>query len=162
MIWELGQNEIIITVLILALLFLVLLIWNFVLHFRFNRLVKGSNKKTIEDSIVNIYKYIENANVESKKINDAISILQKQVHKSPRGFGIVNFKAFDGVKSGGSNSFAVAFVNDEGNGIVLSTFHARDRVNVFSKELKGFKSEVMLTEEENGALVKAKKSLSLS
>ena len=159
MIWGLEQNEI--AILILALFVLIILIWVMVLNFRFKRLVKGSNKKTIEDSMVNIYKYIENANTESAKINSAISVLQRQMQKSPRGFGIVNFKAFDGIKSGGANSFAIAFVNDKGDGIVLSTFHARDRVNVFSKEITNFKSNIMLTEEEQQALTKAKQSLSL-
>jgi hypothetical protein len=160
MIWGLEQNEI--AILILAFFGAIFFIWIAVLHYRFARLVKGSTKKSIEDSIVNIYKYIEGANIESKKVNAVIATLQKQMQKSPRGFGIVNFKAFEGVKSGGSNSFAVAFVNDGGNGIVLSTFHARDRVNVFSKEIKAFKSEIMLTEEEQSALTKAKESLSLS
>lgn len=132
-----------------------------VLHFRFKRLVKGSNKNTIEDSLVNIYKYIENSHAETKKLSVSVEILQKQITKSPRGFAMITFKAFDGVKSGGANSFAIAFVSDEGNGIVLSTFHARDRVNVFSKEITAFKSNVMLTEEEEKALTKAKQSLSL-
>ena len=155
----LNQNEI--AILILAFFLAIFFIWIAILHFRFKRLVKGSNKNSIEDSIVNIYKYIENSNIESKKTNEMIAVLQKQMKKSPRGFGILNFKAFDGVRSGGSNSFAVAFVNDAGDGIVLSTFHARDRVNVFSKEIKAFKSEVTLTEEEGKALTKARESLSL-
>jgi len=124
-------------------------------------LIRGSNKQSIEDSLVNVYKYINTANLESKKINDSIAILQNKIRKSPRGFGMLNFKAFDGIKSGGSNSFAFSFVNDEGNGIVLSTFHARDRVNVFSKKIDNFKCEVMLTEEEQEALNKAKESLSI-
>ena len=156
---DLGQNEI--AILILAFFLAVFFIWIIILHFRFNRLVKGSNKNSIEDSLVNIYKYIDNANAESKKINGAISIIERKLKKSPRGFASVNFKAFDGVKSGGSNSFAVAFVNDSGNGIVLSTFHARDRVNVFSKEITAFKCNVMLTDEEQQALTKAQESLSL-
>lgn len=159
MIFNLTQNEIFL--LILTLLVILLIIWNFILDFRFNRLIKGSNKKSIEDSLVNIYKYIDNTNIEAQKINDSIVILQKQIKKSPRGFGMVNFKAFDGIKSGGSNSFAVSFLNEYGSGIIISTFHARDRVNVFSKKIENFKCDVMLTEEEQEALTKAKESLSL-
>lgn len=156
---NLEQNEI--AILILAFFVTVLLIWVIRLHFRFKRLVQGSSKNTIEDSIVNIYKYIEKTNDDSKKNHHDLEILKTKIKNSPRGFGIVNFKAFNGVKSGGSNSFAVAFLNDNGSGIVLSTFHARDRVNVFSKEIENFKSTVMLTQEEEQALTKAKQSLSL-
>jgi hypothetical protein len=159
MTYNLDQNQIFL--IISAVFILILLIWNFVLHFRFNRLIRGSNKKSIEDSLVNIFNYIERSNNDTKKLSDSVSILQKKFKKSPRGFGLINFKAFDGIKSGGSNSFALSFVNDEGNGIVLSTFHARDRVNVFSKKIENFKCEVMLTEEEQQALDKAKLTLSL-
>jgi hypothetical protein len=159
MIYLEGQNlQIAIT--ILALLALTALIWNFVLHRKFKRLVRGSKKGSIEDSILNIYKYIESANQESEKVGKMLKTLKAQMQKTPRGFGTVNFKAFDGVRSGGSNSFAVAFVNDIGDGIIISTFHARDRVNVFSKEIKEFKSQVELTDEETQALTKAKESLS--
>lgn len=158
MTFELGQNEI--AILILALFVLILVIWISVLHHRFKRLIKGSNKQTIEDSLKNIFKYIETTNGEYKKVENQLQVLEAKMKKSPRGFGIVNFKAFDGIKSGGSNSFAIAFVNDNGNGIVLSTFHARDRVNVFSKEIKNFKSSILLSEEEQSALTKAQESLS--
>ena len=159
MILGLQQNEL--AILILAFFLIVFIIWLTILNHRFNRLIKGSNKKTIEDSLVNIYKYIDSSNKESQKLNKNIKVLEEKMKKSPRGFGAVNFKAFDGIRSGGSNSFAVAFINDSGNGIVLSTFHARDRVNVFSNEITSFKSEVMLTEEEQAALTKAQESLSL-
>lgn len=160
MIYLEGQN-LQITILILALLIIILIIWNFTLHKRFKRLVKGSQKGNIEDSIINIYKYIESSNSESKKVYTALKSLEAKMQKSPRGFGVVNFKAFDGIRSGGSNSFAVAFINDLGDGIIISTFHARDRVNVFSKEIMNFKSAIELTEEESSALTKARKSLGL-
>lgn len=158
MTFNLEQNEI--AILILAFFIIILLIWNIILNYRFKRLIKGSNKKSIEDSLVNIYKYIDTTNKEYKKMTGQLQILESKMKNSPRGFGIINFKAFDGVKSGGSNSFAIAFVNDSGNGIVLSTFHARDRVNVFSKEIVNFKSNILLSEEETAALTKARESLS--
>jgi hypothetical protein len=46
------------------------------------------------------------------------------------------FKAFDGMKSGGTNSFSLALLNEEGDGVILSTLHSRERVNVYSKEIK--------------------------
>jgi hypothetical protein len=52
-------------------------------------------------------------------------------------------------------------LNEKGDGAILSTLHSRDRVNVYSKEIQGFKSPVMLTEEEVQALTKAQNSLSL-
>ncbi len=90
-----------------------------------------------------------------------LKVLDRKVHTSPRGLGLVLFKAFDGVKSGGSNSFALALINEKGDGAIVSTLHSRDRVNVYSKAIEGFKALVLLTDEEQDALTKAQKSLSL-
>ncbi len=140
---------------------LILSIWIAYLHFRFNRLVKAVHKDNIEHALVEIYSYVEKNHKQNAEIINHLKILDKKVHTSPRGLGLILFKAFDGMKSGGSNSFAMALLNEKGDGAILSTLHSRDRVNVYSKEIKGFKSAVLLTEEEQQALTKAQNSLSL-
>lgn len=135
--------------------------WIAYLHFRFNRLVKTAHKDNIEKSLVEIYSYLEKNHKQNFEIVSHLKVLDKKIHTSPRGLGLIMFKAFDGMKSGGTNSFALALLNEKGNGAILSTLHSRDRVNVYSKEIQNFKSNVMLTEEEQQALTKAQNSLSL-
>lgn len=67
-----------------------------------------------------------------------------------------NFKAFDGL-GGGKNSFVTAFLDDHGNGLLLSTIDTRDRVNIFAKPIENWQSERTLTEEEQEVLTKLKK-----
>ena len=43
----------------------------------------------------------------------------------------------------------------------MSSLYARDRVSIFSKQIKKFKSEVELSEEEKKAVDDAKKKLEL-
>lgn len=135
--------------------------WISYLHYRFNRLVRTAHKDNIEKSLVEIYDYLEKNHKQNIDIMAALKVLDRKVHTSPRGLGLVLFKAFDGVKSGGNNSFALALLNERGDGAIVSTLHSRDRVNVYSKAVAGFKAHVMLTEEEQEALTKAQKSLSL-
>jgi len=135
--------------------------WIAYLHFRFNRLVKTAHKDNIEKSLVEIYEYLEKNHKQNQEISSHLKILNRKVQSSPRGLGLVMFKAFDGMKSGGTNSFALALINENGDGAILSTLHSRDRVNVYSKEIKAFKSNVLITEEEQQALTKAQNSLSL-
>jgi hypothetical protein len=135
--------------------------WLAYIHFRFNRLVKSAHKDNIETSLTEIYSYLEKNHKQNIEITNHLKILDKKINVSPRGLGLIMFKAFDGMKSGGTNSFSLALINEKGDGAILSTLHSRERVNVYSKEIKGFKATVMLTEEEEQALTKAQNSLSL-
>lgn len=146
---------------IASIIILILTGWIMYLNFRFNRLVKSAHKDNIETSLSEIYSYLEKNHKQNIEITNHLKILDKKIHTSPRGLGLVMFKAFDGMKSGGSNSFSLALLNEKGDGVILSTLHSRDRVNVYSKEIKGFKAQVLLTEEEQEALTKAQNSLSL-
>ncbi len=140
---------------------LILTIWIAYIHFRFNRLVQTAHKDNIEKALIEIYSYLEKNHKQNQDISTHLKILDKKIHSTPRGLGLVLFKAFDGMKSGGTNSFSLALVNEKGDGAILSTLHSRERVNVYSKEIKGFKALVLLTEEEQQALTKAQNSLSL-
>lgn len=146
---------------IASAIILVLSGWISYLHYRFNRLVRTAHKDNIEQSLVEIYQYLEKNHRQNVDIIASLKVLDRKVHTSPRGLGLVLFKAFDGVKSGGNNSFALALLNEMGDGAIVSTLHSRDRVNVYSKAISGFKAQVLLTEEEQEALTKAQKSLSL-
>ncbi len=146
---------------IASAIILILAGWISYLHYRFNRLVRTAHKDNIEKSLVEIYDYLEKNHKQNHDIVASLKVLDRKVHTSPRGLGLVLFKAFDGVKSGGSNSFALALINEKGDGAIVSTLHSRDRVNVYSKAIQGFKALVLLTDEEQDALTKAQKSLSL-
>ena len=47
-------------------------------------------------------------------------------------------------------------LNEEGDGVVLSSLYSRERMSVFAKPIKGGKSEYELTGEETNAIKKAK------
>jgi hypothetical protein len=51
--------------------------------------------------------------------------------------------------AGGDQSFAIAMLDDSGDGVVISTLHARDGVRVYAKPVAGGRSAyAMSTEEE--------------
>ena len=76
-----------------------------------------------------------------------------------RGVGTVRFNPFKGTGDGGHQSFATAFLDETGNGIVLSTLYIRDRVGIYAKPLKKGRSEYELTGEERKAIEEARKQL---
>ena len=75
------------------------------------------------------------------------------------GVETVRFNPFKGDGSGGNQSFSTAFVNEEGDGVVISSLYSRERVSVFAKPVKKMSSEYEMTAEEKESLQKAKEAI---
>jgi Protein of unknown function (DUF4446) len=67
--------------------------------------------------------------------------------------GLVRFNPFD--DTGGNQSFALALLDAEGNGWVLSSLHARAGTRVYAKAIRGGRSDGALSEEETAAIKQA-------
>lgn len=88
--------------------------------------------------------------------------IERRIGKSIQAVETLRFRAFDGVGSGGNQSFSTSFVNEQGDGIVVSgLYYSKDRVSIFTKPIKAFLSEHDLTDEEKEVLERAKKSLTI-
>jgi hypothetical protein len=56
---------------------------------------------------------------------------------------------------GSNQSFAIGLLNEEKDGVVISSLYSRERMSVFAKPIKNGKSDYELTQEEKEALQKA-------
>lgn len=74
-----------------------------------------------------------------------------------RGVGMVRFRALPDV--GGDQSFSLALVDGEGNGLVLSALYLREGTRLYGKPVTGWNSPYPLTDEEKQALEQARKAL---
>jgi len=63
---------------------------------------------------------------------------------------IVRFNPFR--DTGGDQSFAIALADGQGNGVILSSLHARDMTRVYAKPLEKWQSAYTLTDEEKQAI----------
>jgi hypothetical protein len=63
---------------------------------------------------------------------------------------IVRFNPFR--DTGGDQSFAIALADGQGNGVILSSLHARDMTRVYAKPLEKWQSSYTLTDEEKQAI----------
>jgi hypothetical protein len=70
-----------------------------------------------------------------------------------RNIGVVRFNPFP--DAGGDQSFAIALLDSEGSGVVLSSLHARTDTRVFAKPVEGGRSRYPLSDEEQDAIRKA-------
>lgn len=66
---------------------------------------------------------------------------------------LIRFRAFE--NTGSDLSFALALLNQEGSGVVLSSIHTRDESRVYAKPLDRGNSAYSLTEEEKEVISRA-------
>lgn len=158
---EFLTSEIIFYVLMTLIFFIcVILIWNVRLSLKIKRLTRGKNGSSLESSFREMNNDIKKLEKFKKELEKYLERVEKRLAKGICGVENVNFNAFSGAESGGK-SFATALVNEKGDGIILSSLHSRERVNIFSKKITDSQSEVALTDEEKLALTKAQESCSL-
>ena len=85
-------------------------------------------------------------------------VLQAQLQTSLQHIGIVRFNPFH--DTGGDQSFAIALLDHEANGIVLSSLHNRTETRVFAKPVQAGDSLYALSGEEEQAIAQAIRQLS--
>lgn len=148
------------TTLEIAFLFLILavliglIIWVNKTEKRLKKFFAGKKAKDLEDTILNLQEELVKQQLASEKILKEIYIIKEQMKKSIRGVEITRFNPFP--DQGSNQSFAIGLLNEEGDGLVLSSLYSRERMSVFAKPVKKGKSEYELTAEEKSTLEKAK------
>lgn len=150
-------SYILLTVIVLLLLALAIFInINYKLnkmHKRYKKLMTGMDGVNIErllmghiDEVRRLSSQVENLTKDNERINSlAVRSIQK--------VGMIRFSAFEGV--GSDLSFALALLDKNNNGIVLSSIFARDSSRTYVKPVVDGKSSYVLGEEEEVALKEA-------
>lgn len=121
---------------------------------RIDRLLQGKDAKSLEDSFTWITDEIKRMNANELVTEKALNNLNMRLKKSLSGFKTIRFNPFP--DQGGNQSFAIALINEEGDGVIVSSLYSRERTSVFAKPVKGGTSEFELTAEEKQALTEAK------
>lgn len=67
--------------------------------------------------------------------------------------GLVRFSAYH--DTGGDYSFALALVDRDGDGVVMTGLYHRERCRIFAKPVWGWQARETLSDEERSALVRA-------
>jgi len=142
-----------IIIFILAILVIGLLVWVSRIEFRMRKIFKGKKANNLEETIISLINELKNLEKSKDNIIADVEGIEKRLQKSIQGVGIVRFKPFR--DSGGNQSFSIVLINEKGDGIVLSSLYAREKVSLFAKPLKNCKSDYDLTNEEKEALREA-------
>jgi hypothetical protein len=152
--------------LVLAVILIIILAVNIVIFSQISKLkqriknILGTDTANdIESSLELIHKKIQQHEKLHEQKGSQIESLEKRVNRSVQGVETLRFNPFKGNGGGGNQSFASSFVDESGNGVVISTLYSRERVSVYAKPINSFSSEHTLSEEEKRVLDKTKKRL---
>ncbi len=138
---------------VLALALIGLFVWLFLISKRLKIFFKGKQAADLEDYINTLNEKIKKLEMEKEDLQQRTEKLQNKMVSAIRGVGTIRFNPFK--DAGGNQSFAIAFLDEAGNGVVISSLYAREKMSVFAKPINKFKSEFELTAEEKEAIKKA-------
>ncbi len=143
-------------ILILLAIIVLLVVWLIYMEWRLRKLLRGKNAATLEDSIITLVGQIKELEGGRRDIEAYLRGVEQRLKRSIQGVRTVRFNPFKDLNIGSNQSFSTAFLDEEGNGVVVSSLYSRDRVSVYSKPLNNHASEYDLTDEEREAVAKAR------
>jgi hypothetical protein len=147
-----DMNSTLIAIILLGIALIALVVWIIILERRIGRLVGGKNGASLEDAINANQRSIDDLFQFRKAVEAEMNNIDARIKKKLHGAKTLRFNPFAGTGSGGNQSFATAFLNEEGDGVVISSLYSREKMSVFAKPIKGRVSEFELTEEEREVL----------
>lgn len=152
-------DPVIIGIIILAIALLITLGFTVSMYLKLRKFLVGINSDHVGDSLTHIAKSLEDLHKYRSDLDIYLDTVENRLKKSLRSVNTVRFNPFKGDGSGGNQSFSTAFLNEEGDGVIISSLYSREHVSVFSKPVKKHSSEFELSDEESLSLEEAKKGL---
>lgn len=147
-------------ILIIAGLVLILIGWNIFLYIRLlwirkkiRIFLKGRKVKDLEEVISEQVKRMRGIEKDMKKLFKWNKDLQKISNISIQKVGVIRFNPFK--DTGGDQSFVIALLDSNNNGLVLSSLYTREGTRVYTKPIERSVSTYHLSKEEKQAIEKA-------
>ncbi len=138
-------------------------VWLLIVSFVLFNLTRFLRKLTKGVSEGDIKKVLSEILITQDKNTRGLAEVKKQVEDIERQgtfhiqkIGLVRFNPFK--DTGGDQSFSVAILDANLNGILITALHTRERTRLYSKLIVKGKSEFELSQEEGKALSRAQKS----
>jgi hypothetical protein len=91
-----------------------------------------------------------------KRVAQQVSELEALAHTDVSRVGFVRYDAFD--DTGSELSYALALLNREGDGVVISSIYSRTDTRTYGKAVNGYKPAVNASDEELRAIERARSS----
>jgi hypothetical protein len=107
---------------------------------------KEKKEQTLEETI----ELLKNLQEKIKGMEKEISVLRKDSESMLQKIGLVRFNPFSG--TGGDQSFSLALLDKNNNGVVITSFYTSEGSSVYGKPIENKKSCYVLSEEEKESI----------
>ncbi|MBA3778944.1 MAG: DUF4446 family protein [Chloroflexi bacterium] len=143
--------------LLLAALLAFTLVWIVVLtrqvvdlRRRMASMTRGSDGRSLEGVLESHLQRVYDVAREVKAVDARATTLEGRGRKSIQRVGLVRFNPFE--DTGSNQSFAVALLDDDEDGIVISSLHSRQTTRVYAKPISAGIGDAPLSAEEAEAV----------
>lgn len=126
------------------------------LNKKYEKLSKNMEGKNLEEIIDHYYEKVDKIDMEANKIQGKIEWMEEKILRSIQKLGFVRYNAFE--EMGGELSFSMALLDEENNGLILTSIYNRNNNVVYGKPVKRGKSVQTLSADELLALDRAKQN----
>jgi hypothetical protein len=122
---------------------------------RYRTIMKGMEGGNIEQMLLSHIEEVKQALHKVDDLTNDCRQLKINSEKCIQKFGVVRFNAFEDM--GSDLSFAIALLDYQNNGVVISSIYSRNESHTYAKPIVSGNSSYFLTEEEKKALGQAMK-----
>ncbi len=117
---------------------------------RYRKMMQGMEGVNIERLLMAHIEEVRNAVSKVEELTTKYQALERVSRECVQKVGIVRFNAFE--DTGSDLSFAVALLNAQNSGIVMSAIYGRNETRTYAKPIESGESSYFLTDEEKEAL----------
>lgn len=128
-------------------------IWAFIYY---KRLTQGVGKKSLFSILEKLAKEQKLEAEKAIGLTQRVKKIEGDIVAHVQKVGLVRFNPF--AETGGNQSFCLALLDGDDNGLIISSLHSRDSTRVYAKPVKkGKETGFTFSEEEKKAIKGAKK-----
>ena len=149
---------------VLSVLLVVIIVWGFDLQTRLRRLERRYEHLFSDDeepscaaAVERLGSRFSNVNARTERLVVQMEEIDRTLLRCVQGVGFVRYSAFE--DTGGDQSFSLALVDGDGDGVIVSALYGRDATRVYAKLVDGWTSSRTLAEEEQQALEEARRTV---
>ena len=119
----------------------------------FNNLLQDSEGGNFEQVLTKLFSRIDQLGFNINQLGNLQQECRERLLQSIQKTALLRFNPFEDM--GGDQSFAIALLDEQDNGLIISSLHARDGTRVYAKPIISGKSTINLADEEKRALREA-------
>ncbi|MDW8098583.1 MAG: DUF4446 family protein [Anaerolineae bacterium] len=123
------------------------------LEARYRALMEGTTGGNLEEVLNQHMENVRQAVACALKAQELTDQLAREGQRHLQHCGIVRFNPFS--NTGGDQSFCIALADGTGQGVVITSLHAREGTRIYAKPLVQWESPYPLTDEEREAIRRA-------